>query len=364
MTSRRRSRTVVVALVVVVVTLAGLRLAAPGFLERLVNDKLSNLDAYRGEIDDLDLAVWRGAGIIKGLTISKVDSTLDQPLVVAPSIDVSVQWSALLAGELVAEADLVSPEIHFVHTEREAQYGEETDWRQKLGELLPIRVNRLSVSDGRVHFHNPDTSPPVEIEVADIELTIANLTNIREQDKPVYTGLEATALVAGGAPLKLTARLDPLQEEPQFDFDLELSDLELTRLNPLLDAYLNVTAEGGTFSLSSEVAATQGAYKGYVKPLLDHVEILRAEDFKQRPLAAIWESTVAAVVTVFENPAKDRLGTRVPVEGKFEPEPDVLAAIVGVFRNLFDAFLQGIEGSVDLQEAFEEVGVEGPSDSD
>lgn len=350
-TGRRRLLFTLAALIVVAVAV---RIAAPPLIRGYVNRELSHLKNYRGHVDDVDLAVWRGGCTVHGLTIAKTQSDIREPLVSAPLVDVSVQWGALMKGELVGEATLASPHVNFVRKGEETQYGEGPDWRAAIDRLLPIRLNHVRITDGTVRFRNASADPPVDVFLSDLDVEFSNLTNIRESDTPVFTGLEATATAMGHAPLTLRARLDPLREQPEFDLNFALRDLQLTRLNPLLLAYLDVTAEAGTFSVFGEVAAARGAYDGYVKPLLDHTEFLRAKDFKERPLGAIWETFVAAVAELFKNHSKDRIGTRIPVHGKFEPQPNLFVAVTGVIRNMFDAFSEGLEGSIDLRDAMKE----------
>jgi hypothetical protein len=350
----RRRRGLIAGLGTVAALLIALRAAAPTLVEQYLNDALADLGDYRGHVDDVDLALWRGAYTVHGLVIEKTESRIDVPLVAAPRIDLSLQWDALLRGGLTGEATFTSPRINFVQQRDDTQYGDGTDWRAQLDALFPVRFHRVEVSNGSLHFQNPDSSPPVDVFLSDISLAADNLTNIRDSNSPVFASVRASATAMQHAPVSLQARLDPLQDQPRFDLNFEMEDLELTRLNAFLKSYLNITAEAGTFSIYGEVAAAEGSYEGYVKPLLDHAEFLRPRDFKDRPLAAIWESVVAAFAAIVENQARDRIGTRVPVRGELSPQPDTLAAIRGVFRNMFNAFLTGIEGSVALDDVIEE----------
>lgn len=350
-------------LVVLAVLLVAARAAAPTLITRYANGALADLGEYRGHIDRVELSVLRGAARVRGLTIEKKDSPIEIPLAVVPAAEMTIQWSAVLAGELVGEVTVDSPRIHFVQQAEDSQYGEGVDWRAKVEELTPVTVNRLAVRNGQVHFQNPTADPPVDVYVSDLDVTVENLTNVRETKAPVYTTLRLSATAMEHAPLTVNARLDPLQEQPQFDLNFDLRELDLVQLNAFLESYANVTAEAGTFSLAGEVAAAEGHYEGYVKPLLDQAEFLEPKDFKERPLGALWETVVAAAAQLFKNPPHDRVGTRVPISGEFTPEPDVWAAIGGVFRNMFDAFLQGVEGSVDLRDAFERDGQGGEDSS-
>jgi hypothetical protein len=352
MSGRRRG--LILGLGAAAALLVALRAAAPTLVEQYLNDALAGLGDYRGHVDDVDLALWRGGYTVHGLVIEKTETRIDVPLVAAPRIDLSLQWHALLRGGLTGEAEFTSPRINFVQQRDDNQYGEGPDWQAKLEALFPLRFNRVEVINGSLHFQNPDSSPPVDIFLSEIELTVDNLTNIRDSNSPVFTSVRGSATAMQHAPVALQARLDPLQDQPRFDLNFEMENLELTRLNAFLKSYLNITAEAGTFSVYGEVAAADGSYEGYVKPLLDHAEFLRPSDFKNRPLAAIWESVVAAFAGIVENQPRDRIGTRVPLRGELSPQPDTMAAIRGVFRNMFDAFLTGIEGSVELDDAIEE----------
>ncbi|HEX7035451.1 MAG TPA: DUF748 domain-containing protein [Pseudomonadales bacterium] len=344
---------ILLTLAVLAVLLVAARAAAPALITRYANGALADLGEYRGHIDGVELSVLRGAARVRGITVEKKDSPIELPLAVVPAAEMTIQWSAILAGELVGEVTVDSPRVHFVQQAEDSQYGEGVDWRTVLEELTPVTVNRLVVRDGRVHFQNPSAEPPVDVYLSDLDVTVANLTNVRETPAPVYTTLRLSATAMEHAPLTVNARLDPMQEQPQFDLNFDLRDLDLVQLNAFLESYVNITAEAGTFSVAGEVAAAEGRYEGYVKPLLDGAEFLEPKDFKERPLGALWETVVAAASELFKNQPRDRVGTRVPISGEFTPDPDVWAAIGGVFRNMFDAFLRGVEGTIDLRDALE-----------
>src|SRR5688572_7669468 len=102
------------ALVAVLVLLIGIRAALPEVIERYVNKTLDELEGYSGHIDDVDLALYRGAYQIEGVRIVKTGGKQPVPFFSASEIDLSVQWGALLDGEVVAEIDLHGPKVNFV----------------------------------------------------------------------------------------------------------------------------------------------------------------------------------------------------------------------------------------------------------
>lgn len=67
---RRRYKWLIIVAAVVIV-LVTIRLALPSIVRDYVNDQLMALEAYDGHVDDIDLALWRGAYRIDGIRIVK-----------------------------------------------------------------------------------------------------------------------------------------------------------------------------------------------------------------------------------------------------------------------------------------------------
>ncbi|MFI8432050.1 hypothetical protein ACIGEI_30745, partial [Pseudomonas sp. NPDC078863] len=111
------------------------------------NDKHANICDYRGEIADVDLALWRGAYRINGLQIVKVDGKVPVPFVKAPLIEFAVSWHSLWYDHaVVAEGHFVRPQINFVDggaNKQASQTGKGTDWQEQLRKLLPITLNEV-----------------------------------------------------------------------------------------------------------------------------------------------------------------------------------------------------------------------------
>lgn len=60
-----------IAIVLIILALIVLRLALPGIVKHYVNKQLNELPGYTGYVDDIDIMLWRGAYIIKGLHLKK-----------------------------------------------------------------------------------------------------------------------------------------------------------------------------------------------------------------------------------------------------------------------------------------------------
>jgi hypothetical protein len=328
-------------LALLALALVGARLYLPTAVRDYVNRVLERNGDYTGRVAEVDLALWRGAGEIRGLEIVKRNGEVPVPFVEVPRASGSLDWGALLRyGELVLEAEVESPALHLVAapTQAEQQTGEGGRWQETVDALTPIRVDRVTVRDGRVHYHDFHSDPRVDVVLSDLSLVAENLTNIRDPEDPLpaRARLEATPMTAGR--LLVTADLDPLARSPRFDVDVELTGMELVPWNDLLRAYAGFDAQAGTIALFAELEAREGRFEGYLKPFVADLDVLDVEQEaeEQSPLASAWEALVGVTAEVLQNQPTERLATRVPVSGSVErPETGFWPAFLNVLRNAF-----------------------------
>ena len=140
-------------LATIVVLLIALHIALPYLVRDYLNGKLADMGDYRGQVTDVDLALWRGAYRINGLKIVKVDGKVPVPFVNAPLIDLAVSWHSLWYDHaVVAEVHFVNPEVNFVDggaNKQNSQTGKGTDWREQLSKLLPITLDEVRITTAR-----------------------------------------------------------------------------------------------------------------------------------------------------------------------------------------------------------------------
>lgn len=344
MTKRRISLLVLMALVL---ALAVLRLMLPAIVERTVNSRLERMGDYRGHVDDVDLALWRGAYTLHALRIDKVDGEVPVPLLEAPRTVISLSWRHLLRGAIVAEALFDQPTVHFVDGRQDAdsQTGRGVDWRARLEALTPTRIDEVVIRDGRVVFHNFVSDPPVDIDMTGVDATVLNLTNVRNDEGERVAELTATATARGGARIESEARFDPIDRQGDFQFALRVLDIQLTEINDLAQAYANLDFESGNGELVMELEAVGGHLTGYAKPLFQDIQIFSwrndIADARANPFRIAWEAVVEGVTTVFKNQPADQFGTRIDISGDIgDAELGTYSAIVGVLRNAFVNALQ------------------------
>ena len=265
------------AFATVIVLLVALHIALPYLVRDYLNDKLADMGDYRGQVTDVDLALWRGAYKINGLKIVKVDGKVPVPFVNAPVIDLAVSWHSLWYDHaVVGEVQFFNPEINFVDggaNKQNSQTGQGTDWREQLGKLLPITLNEVRISDGKITFRNFNSKPPVNMNATNVDASIYNLTNVVDTEGKRDARFEGKALLLGHAPLETTATFDPLSNFEDFEFRLRAKDIELKRMNDFASAYGKFDFNAGHGDVVIEAKAEKAKVTGYNKTLLRDVDV-------------------------------------------------------------------------------------------
>ncbi|UJR78159.1 DUF748 domain-containing protein [Sandaracinus amylolyticus] len=353
--ARLATRTGKVLLALVVLLIAA-RIALPYVVEHVLNERLARLEGYHGHIDDVDMALWRGAYRIEGLRIVKTGGEQPEPFFTAPVIDISVEWESLLDGKVVAEIELMRPVLNFIVAGggAQAQTGEENDWRATVDDLVPLTINRFVVREGEVHYRDYGARPPVDLRADRMQVLARGLSNVRREREELPASVHLESRVQRSGSLTVDARLDPWQEQPTFNLSLRMRDLPARELNPMMRAYAGVDAEGGTTFLYSEIRAREGRFGGYVKPMAEGLSLFELDeegDF----FDVLGDAIVQLVAEVFENQGEDRLAIEVPVSGTFEsPDVDPWAVVGSVLRNAFvEAIRHGLASPGDWTSAEE-----------
>jgi len=353
---------------IVVLLLVAARLALEPILLDYANRKLDALNAYGGHIDDLDLALLRGGYDIQDIEIVKTGSGQPLPFFKADRIEATIEWRSLLHGQLVAEADLFRPQANLVKadSEQQSQLGKEVNWVDQFKELFPFRFNTVRVHDGTVTFRAPGIQTQDALTARHIDGYVANLTNVADSSKEAFAGYHFTANVLDGGSAKVDGRVDPLAAQPTFDLNLSVKDVQLPQVNPWLTRFIKADAESGEFELYTELAAADGKFKGYAKPVMRDVNIYSSSEPEKNPLKRLWEGIIDVAAKVLENHEEEQVAARIPISGTIEhPDTNLLATIGSVMHNAFvAAFARSLEGSISVRSVRQSLKDVGDEDKD
>lgn len=306
------------------------------------------MEGYRGHIEDIDLALIRGAYKIDSIYLNKIDSATSKetPFFSASLIDLSVEWKALFHGSIVGEVEFKDPVMTFTKDKVEPKTVEKdsTDFRQLLDDFMPLQVNRFAINNGNVKYKDETSKPPVDIALTDLFVIARNLKNSYDSGALLPATVTATASVYEGT-MSVNLKMNPLAEEPTFDMNAEVKNTNLVLLNEFFKAYAKIDVNKGTFGMYAEVAAKDGGFTGYVKPVVKDLDVLGLEDRKDNFFQKVWESIAGAAGSIFTNPPKDQVATKIPFEGRLDdPKANIWITISNTLRN---AFIQAIQPSID-----------------
>lgn len=353
MKSRTTRRILIIAAVIVAVGVL-VRAAMPWAAARYVNNQLAEMGDYRGHVSDVDIALIRGAYTLRDATVTKREAQTDQPFLVLPRLDISVEWSALFDGELVGEIQMQKPVANLIQGESNAdtQTGAGVNWPEQVRKLFPFRFNRIEIADGTATFRAPGIEAEESLNLHNLNVVLNNLTNVEQRDAPIFADFDVNGRLMENTPLAITGHINPNAEQPTFDVNMSLEGAPLVGVNPWLEEFLNVDAEKGTFSMYAELAAADGRFEGYIKPLLEDAEIFRLDEPSSGPLQKAWEALVGLVSGILTNPGEDQVATQIPFEGDIEnPDAGILSAAINLLRNAFvAAFTHSLEGTVSLED--------------
>lgn len=339
------------AIIIGIITLIIIaRLCLPYFVTRYVNNVLSNLEGYHGSIEGVEISLWRGAYAINKLKIEKTGGDIPVPFVDIEKIDLSVEWEALFEGAIVGEIKLIYPKVNFVAgpTPEESQTGAEADWTQPIKDLMPLQVNRFEIVRGNISYLDFHAEPKVDISIDSLNAVALNLNNATDNTEKLPSNLKLTGTSVGGGLLVLNADMNILKEIPDFDANLEFTEVNLPALNDFIKAYGKFDVERGTFNLYSEVMLMNGQFDGYVKPVMVDMKILDlSEDTKDKKnvFQLVWEGIAELGSEIFENHKEDQVASRVPLQGEIgKVETDVWTTIFTVLKN---AYIEALKREVD-----------------
>ena len=347
----KTKKIITITLTFIIVGLIIFRLLLPTIVKNYLNKTLADMGEYSGHVKDVDIWLIRGAYVINGLEINKTTGKVPVPFLIAPKIDLAVEWAALFKGAVKAKVVFFDPELNFVSgpTKETSQTGAGTDWTGPLQKLLPIDINKFQIHNGKIKYNDFHASPKVDIFINKLELLATNLSNIEDKEKPLPSELTISGSSIGGGNLSLLGKLNLLKKVPDADINMKFTDIKLVALNDFAKAYGKFDFEKGKLSIFSEISVKNSNVAGYLKPVLEDVDVLDWDEDGPTFMQQLWQAAIGTTFAVFKNHKTDRFATKIPVEGKLDEklDTDVFTTVVRVVKNAFiEAYQKTLDGSV------------------
>ncbi len=255
------------------------RAILPEYLLKKTNQYLSEFSpTYKLHLQDFDVSFIRGAYRFEGITGELKDKSKKQFLHVN-EVDVSIAWREIFRGKIVTDVVVdtldfvVIKDIKKLVTKKEnAKDAKET--------LFPVNIEKVVVKNTDITFDEyKSIDGKGKMKINDIN---GELKNLSPTDKMPLSRFDLTAKVLGTSSLKLDGNLRTLDKPLGWNVDAVAKGLDLPKFNPILKDKLPLTFTKGTLDLYAEAKSRKGKVKGYVKPFLNNLDIVKneGEDFK------------------------------------------------------------------------------------
>src|SRR5690606_16201599 len=131
-------------------------------------------------------------------------------------------------------------------------------------------------------------------------------------------------------------------------------ETDLVELNPMLQAYANMDVNRGTMGLYAEMATSEGAFTGYVKPIIKDLDVLGSEDRNESFFHKLYEGVVGTAGAILTNPREEQVATKVELKGELKDvRTSTLYALVQLILN---AFIQALVPALDQEISLNSLG--------
>ncbi|MDB5283166.1 MAG: hypothetical protein JWO06_2241, partial [Bacteroidota bacterium] len=214
----------------------------PWVAKYVANWYMAKMKGYKGKIDQVKIGM--GSIILRGFELDKMNRVNgERPLFIsAELIEIHFDLKSLWQGAIICEAAIEAPSVRFVRGEEFG--GEKSSSPVSSPGFIPFAINRLEVLNGSLEYLDIKPSPVVEFRIGGIDISCSGITNIRNSQEILPSKAEVEAKVMNGT-LRATVGMNLLEEEPEFDINLEVKGIDLVLLNSFFNAYGHFTLKQG-----------------------------------------------------------------------------------------------------------------------
>jgi hypothetical protein len=340
----------------VIILVALVRLFLPEIIKYQMNWYLDNkLKNYQGHINDVDVALYRGAFKLKDLRVWKRNREREDDFFVKiEEIDLSIAWRALLDRRVLGDLEVENAKIVFLDSDKEEkrQTGKGEDWRAALNRIVPIKLESFKIANSEVVFANNTLKVPALISLDQIDFRATNIKNTENKKEMLPSTVIASARLQKDAMVKAKARVNFISKTPALDLNVQVDKLDVTKLNDFLLAYGPVTLTSGNLSLYAEVATKGNQIKGYVKPFFENIDVISRAEKWDSPKRFFAEIGVALGNLILRNSKNKNVATKIDFEGPTQgPSIDTWSSLRISLQNAFiEALQKSLEHSISIKD--------------
>jgi hypothetical protein len=317
-----------------------------------MNRRLANMPGYYAHVDDLSIDYWNLEAVAKRVIISKKNGKIKQPLIYVSQSRVTVDMDAWKAGKKSTHVIVDTILINMIssHDKELSQMPTDSDFSAVLKVLMPLERNKLEIKTGTITYYDNKHIPNTQIVLNNFYLKGENLQNVTDSTAQLPGRMQMRANVYG-ATLSANIKVNTKSKIPAFDVTATLSKLDLRNVNHLLKAYAKFDVFKGYFSMSTEMATKNNRIFGYIKPVIDELDIFdrkseKGEDNKGKTRER-WYDFGA---WLFKNKKEDKISTTIEIDGPLKDPNINIWQIIGeaITQSTTSSLLQGLDNSVGI----------------
>ncbi len=322
-------------LLMLLVLIIGFRLTIDDFVEYKLNKVLTHTEGYGGHIDDVSMNFVDGNYMVKGLELKQLVNDTLLPFINVDSVRISIQWKEVIAGKVEGTVEIYRPKFNILLTQDSTKSTQDIYWGKRFINTVPFNIEDVRVQQGKITYTNYMVKPTVNAYLDSLQVNVTNLTNMKDTASGLSTKLTATAHTEGDGQLKVHTDMRVITNSPVSHTDLQLTSVDLTKLNDFIKAYGNFDVQQGTMNLYSQFDIKGASINGYIKPVFYRLQIFSLDQIGHQSLKRTGiEALLGLGSNLLENNKKDRLTTKVPIHGEVSSiQADLSKALESAMNN-------------------------------
>ncbi|UPT65351.1 MAG: DUF748 domain-containing protein [Sphingobacteriales bacterium JAD_PAG50586_3] len=327
-------------------------IAAPRYALYDMNKRLTNMPGYTAHVGDLSIDYLTLTAKAKNIYIRKKNGKIKQPMIYVSQSTVNLDMDAWDAGITATRIVVDTIVINLVssHNKELSQMPTDSAFADVMKELMPLERNRLEIKHGTVTYYDNKHIPNAQIVLNDLYIKGENLLNISDSTAQLPGRMQMRANIYG-ATLSANIKVNAKSKVPMFDVTATLSKLNLVNVNHLLTAYAKFDVHKGYFSMSTEMATKNNRIFGYVKPVIDELDIFdRKSEKEESGKDKQRERWYDFGAWLFKNKKEDKISTTIEIDGPLKDPNINIWQIIGeaITQSATSSLLQGLDNSVGI----------------
>jgi uncharacterized membrane protein len=308
-------------------------------IRSIINRQFNKIRGFSGGISGLKIGILEGYIECSGFYFARVDTMVGPQLkfisvkTARINFDKKSLWNGIIKFGVYAD----SPIVILMKDMKGISIS-------NFNQDIEVVFTDCTLHNGTIKYIDNSLTPTVEIAVNQIEVNGINGPYKEEITDQLPFEAKISATIYEGL-LDANIKANITASNPVFDLTTQIRGVDISKLNGLLDAYAHFTVNKGRFDVFSEIAAKDGHFKGYVKPIIEGLEFIGPKDKHDGIGRLLWEGLLGTLTEIFKNHSQDEIATKVNIEGTFkDPKVNIWYAIGETLKN---AFVHGLCACID-----------------